>query len=94
MARDPKRLDDILSETKTRGYGLRDQAFLGGPYGVQSPDGLAGIAVPLLDRGRVDGVVNIIWPRADAYGRGNGGAMLAGPSIGSRGDRALAAATP
>jgi IclR family mhp operon transcriptional activator len=64
LARDPKRLDQVLSETKTRGYGLRDQAFVGGPYGVQSPDGLAGIAVPLLDRGRVHGVVNIIWPRA------------------------------
>jgi DNA-binding IclR family transcriptional regulator len=47
-----------------RGYGLRDQTFGGGPYGAQSPDGLYGIAVPLLDRGRVHGVINIIWPRS------------------------------
>jgi IclR family mhp operon transcriptional activator len=49
LARDPKRIDEILSETRMRGYGLRDQAFVGGPYGAQLPDGLAGIAVPLLD---------------------------------------------
>ena len=64
LARDPKRIDEILSETRKRGYGLRDQAFVGGPYGAQLPDGLAGIAVPLLDRGRVHGVINVIWPRA------------------------------
>jgi IclR family transcriptional regulator, mhp operon transcriptional activator len=34
------------------------------PYGRQAPDGLAGIAVPLLDRARVHGVVNIIWAKA------------------------------
>jgi DNA-binding IclR family transcriptional regulator len=27
------------------------------------PDGLAGIAVPLLGRGRVHGVINVIWPK-------------------------------
>ena len=64
LARDQKRLDEILSETRKRGYGLRDQAFVGGPYGAQLPDGLAGIAVPLQDRGRVHGVINIIWPRS------------------------------
>ncbi|NOJ41011.1 helix-turn-helix domain-containing protein [Bradyrhizobium australiense] len=63
LAKDPARLDAILSETKKRGYGLRDQTFAGGAYGTQSPDGLAGIAVPLLDRGRVHGVINIIWPK-------------------------------
>ena len=63
LAREPARLGEILSETRTRGYGLRDETFIGGPYGTQSPDGLAGIAVPLLDRGRVHGVINIIWPK-------------------------------
>lgn len=63
LARDPGRLAEILSETRSRGYGLRDQAFAGGAYGTQSPDGLAGIAVPLQDRGRVHGVINIIWPK-------------------------------
>ena len=64
LARDQKRLDAVLAETRVRGYGLRDQAFVGGPYGAQMPDGLAGIAVPLRDRRRVHGVINIIWPRA------------------------------
>lgn len=64
LARDQKRLDEILAETRKRGYGLRDATFMGGPYGTQAPDGLAGIAVPLRERSRVHGVINIIWPRA------------------------------
>jgi IclR family mhp operon transcriptional activator len=64
LARDSRRIDEILSETRKRGYGLRDQAFVGGPYGAQLPDGLAGVAVPLLDRGRVHGVINVIWPKS------------------------------
>jgi IclR family transcriptional regulator, mhp operon transcriptional activator len=63
LARDRKRLDEILSETRKRGYGIRDQGFLGGPYGAQLPDVLAAIAVPLLDGRRVHGVINIIWPK-------------------------------
>ncbi len=63
LARDSKRLHAILYETLLRGYGTRDQAFVGGPYGEQLPDGLAGIAVPLLGRGRVHGVINVIWPK-------------------------------
>jgi IclR family mhp operon transcriptional activator len=64
LARDPKRLNEIFSETRKKGYGSRDQAFIGGPYGAQLPDGLAGIAVPLLDRARVHGVINVIWPKS------------------------------
>jgi IclR family mhp operon transcriptional activator len=64
LARDPIRLGEILTETRKRGYGLRDPGFTGGPYGTQAPDGLAGIAVPLRDHRRVHGVINIIWPRA------------------------------
>jgi IclR family transcriptional regulator, mhp operon transcriptional activator len=63
LARDQKRLDEVLAETRKRGYGLRDPGFVGGPYGAQAPDGLAGIAMPLRDRSRVHGVINIIWPR-------------------------------
>jgi IclR family mhp operon transcriptional activator len=63
LARDPKRLEKILSDTRAKGYGTRDPAFLGGPYGSQLPDGLAAIAVPLSDRRRVHGVINIIWPK-------------------------------
>jgi IclR family mhp operon transcriptional activator len=64
LARDSRRLDRILAETRTQGYGVRDPAFVGGAYGHQLPDGLAAIAVPLVDRRRVHGVINIIWVRA------------------------------
>ncbi len=63
LARDQKRVDRVLSETRARGYGTRDPAFLGGLYGASKDDGLAGIAVPLLDRTRVHGSINILWIR-------------------------------
>jgi len=62
LARDPKRLERILAETRARGYGIRDPGFVGGSYG--SPpfdDGLAGIAVALADGKRVHGSINILW---------------------------------
>jgi IclR family mhp operon transcriptional activator len=62
LAREPKRLDKILVETRQRGYGLRDSGFVGGFYGSPpQDDGLAAIALPLLDRNRVHGAVNILW---------------------------------
>jgi IclR family mhp operon transcriptional activator len=62
LARDPKRLDRILAETRARGYGTRDPIFTGGNYGIpEIDDGLAAIAVPLLDRTRVHGSINILW---------------------------------
>jgi len=64
LARDPKRLDRILSQTRDRGYGTRDATFVGGNYRhVPFDDGLAAIAVPLLDRNRVHGSINILWIR-------------------------------
>jgi IclR family mhp operon transcriptional activator len=64
LARDSKRLDKILAETRQRGYGTRDSAFGGGAYGNPPvDDGLAAIAIPLLDRTRVHGSVNILWIR-------------------------------
>jgi IclR family mhp operon transcriptional activator len=64
LSHDPKRLDKILSETRARGYGTRDPAFTGGNYGLPPfDDGLAAIAVPLLDRSRVHGSINILWVR-------------------------------
>ena len=47
LARDSRRVDRILAETRANGYGTRDPSFIGGAYGRQAPDGLAGIAVPL-----------------------------------------------
>jgi IclR family mhp operon transcriptional activator len=64
LARDERRLNQILAETRGRGYGTRDPSFGGGAYGQQAPDGLSGIAVPLLDGRRVHGVINIVWPKA------------------------------
>jgi IclR family mhp operon transcriptional activator len=62
LAHDPKRLDLVLTETRSRGYGTRDPAFGGGAYGNPPvDDGLAAIAIPLLDRTRVHGSVNILW---------------------------------
>ncbi len=64
LARDTRRFERILAETRINGYATRDPSFAGGYYGRPFPDGLAGIAVPLLDRGRVHGVINIIWVKA------------------------------
>jgi IclR family transcriptional regulator, mhp operon transcriptional activator len=62
LARHPKRLDAILAEVRARGYGTRDPLFTGGSYGGPPvDDGLAAIAVPLLDRARVHGTINILW---------------------------------
>lgn len=64
IARDGRRVDRILAETRANGYGTRDPSFIGGAYGRQAPDGLAGIAVPLADRTRVHGVINIVWAKS------------------------------
>ena len=64
LARDTKRFDRILAETRRNGYGLRDPSFVGGAYGRQDPDGLAGMALPLAGKNRVHGVINIIWAKA------------------------------
>jgi IclR family mhp operon transcriptional activator len=62
LARDPKRLERILAETRARGYATRDPSFVGGSYGQPpSDDGLAAIVVPLLDRERVHGSINILF---------------------------------
>jgi IclR family mhp operon transcriptional activator len=62
LARDPKRLEQILAETRGRGFGVRDPTFVGGPYGTPPfDDGLAGIAIPLQDGRRIYGSINILW---------------------------------
>ena len=62
LARDPKRLQAILAETRDRGYGIRDAGFAGGSYGgVRRNDGLEAIAVPLQDGKNVHGAINILW---------------------------------
>ena len=63
LARDPKQVDKVLAETRAKGYGTRAAGFIGGHYGNPQDDGLAGIAVPLLDRTRVHGSINILWIR-------------------------------
>ena len=64
LARDPKKLDAILAETRRRGYATRDTSHVGGTY--DSPmrdDGLAAIVVALSDGARVHGSINILWIR-------------------------------
>jgi IclR family mhp operon transcriptional activator len=64
LAHDPKRLEKIFAETRQRGYGTRDPSFTG--WNNATPgrdDGLAAIAVPLRDRARVHGSINILWIR-------------------------------
>lgn len=63
LARDQRQIEKILAETRARGYGTRDPGFIGGGYRNPTDDGLAGIAVPLLDRKRVHGSINILWIR-------------------------------
>lgn len=65
LAHEPKRLDNILAEVRARGYATRDPNYAGANYGrPPSDDGLAAIAVPLLDRARVHGSINILWIRS------------------------------
>jgi IclR family mhp operon transcriptional activator len=62
LAREPRRLERILAETRQRGYAIRDAAFFGGPHGsTLVNDGLAAIAVPIRGRTRVHGSLNILW---------------------------------
>jgi IclR family mhp operon transcriptional activator len=62
VARDPKRLEDILSEVRLKGYGTRDPSHTGGPHGGPNVvDGLAAIAVPLMKGRRVYGAINLLW---------------------------------
>jgi IclR family mhp operon transcriptional activator len=62
LARDPNRLEQILADTRARGFGVRDPSFVGGPYGTPPhDDGLAGMAIPLQDGRRVYGSINILW---------------------------------
>jgi IclR family mhp operon transcriptional activator len=64
LAGEPRKLERILAETRERGYGTRDPIFLGGRYGEPPlDDHLAAIAVPLRDRTRVHGSINILWIR-------------------------------
>jgi IclR family mhp operon transcriptional activator len=64
MARQPERLSEILAETRARGFATRDAAFTGGHYGgVPMDDGLEAIALPLLDRTKVHGSINMLWIR-------------------------------
>jgi IclR family mhp operon transcriptional activator len=62
LARDLKRMEGILAETRARGYAIRDPFFTGGMFdGPTISDGLAAIAVPLRGAKVLHGVINMIW---------------------------------
>jgi IclR family transcriptional regulator, mhp operon transcriptional activator len=64
LARDPRKLERILSEVRRRGYATRDPSYVAGRFGeTQVDDGAAAIAVPLLDGRRVHGSINFRWIR-------------------------------
>lgn len=64
LAHDPKRLEQILSDVRARGYASRDPGFAGGYYGRPPySDGLYAIAVPLVEGKRAHGAINLLWLR-------------------------------
>lgn len=64
LARDPRKLERILSEVRQRGYATRDPGYVAGRYGESSlDDGAAAIAVALFDGRRVHGSINFRWFR-------------------------------
>jgi IclR family mhp operon transcriptional activator len=59
----PQRIEEILEETRDRGYAIRDTAW-GGDYSKSKneyDDGLGAIAVPILSGRKVLGCVNLVW---------------------------------
>lgn len=65
LARDPRKLERILSEVRQRGYATRDSNYVAGRYGEsQADDGAAAIAVALFDGRRAHGALNFRWIRA------------------------------
>jgi IclR family mhp operon transcriptional activator len=64
LARDPRKLERILTEVRHRGYATRDPTYVAGRYGETSvDDGAAAIAVALSDGKRVHGSINFRWIR-------------------------------
>jgi len=62
LAFETEKLNRILAETRKRGYATRDSSFVGGFYGRPPySDGLASIAVPLRQEGRVLAPINLLW---------------------------------
>jgi IclR family mhp operon transcriptional activator len=63
LARDPARLDKILTETRSRGYRTRDPDFGGNDDHPRSRsnDGRNPIAVPVLANDAIVGCVNLTW---------------------------------
>jgi DNA-binding IclR family transcriptional regulator len=85
LAHEPKRLEKILAETRQRGYSIRDLGFIGVFYGTApQDDGLAVIALPLLDGNRVHGAINILWVKTAYTMEDFAGTHLADPQAAAR----------
>jgi IclR family transcriptional regulator, mhp operon transcriptional activator len=62
LAHDRNAVNRMLAQTRQLGYGTRAPAYGGALYGnPPKDDGLAAIALPLSDRTRVHGAINIMW---------------------------------
>ena len=80
IARDPKRLEQILAETRRLGYALRDPETRPESYSI---------AVPIMERGRAAGAMSLTWYRSamsidSAVSRYAGELLAAAADIGER----------
>jgi IclR family mhp operon transcriptional activator len=57
-AKNPQLIDQLISETRTQGYGTRVQGFTLRKIGEEKTDGFA---VPVIARDRIVGCMNVTW---------------------------------
>lgn len=65
VARDPKRIEQIIQQTRSKGYAARDDKYFGGHYDEDqhADDRLSAIALPIIDQSTVIACINVVWLR-------------------------------
>lgn len=67
LAHESRKIEQIFTAVRDRGFATRDPGFAGGFYGRPPySDGLHAIAVPLVDGVHVHGAINLLWLRQAA----------------------------